>query len=123
VRFQAESAQTIQIEQLKAQAQLQATQATLELQRANDERDAEREVMKAQFSRQAEQQRMELEQWKAQLQAQTQKELKELEIAGRIQVAQIGAQQALTLSDMAATQGAANELAGEFNDINGENHE
>jgi len=115
-RFQAESQQTLQLEQIKAQAQLQATKATLELQRANDERDSARETLKAQYDMQLKQQEMQFEQWKANLQAKTQKELKELEIAGKIQIAQIGAQQAITLSDMAATQGAANELTQEFND-------
>lgn len=102
-RFQAESQQTIQIEHLKAQAQLQATQATLELQRSNDERDAQRQVMQSQIDAQLEQQRIEFERWKA-----------ELEAATRLQIAQIGSQQAISLADIAAQQTAANDLQQSF---------
>lgn len=58
-----------EVEQIKAEAQLQATRATLELQAANDARDAEREVMKAQLDQQLEAQRLEFEKWKAELDA------------------------------------------------------
>jgi hypothetical protein len=63
-KFQAEQASMMQMEQLKADAQLQATRATLELQAANDARDAERESMKAQYEAQLEAQRIELDRYK-----------------------------------------------------------
>lgn len=68
----------IQKTQAQMQAKLQETQANLELQAANDRRDADREVMKAQYDMQLEQQRMEFERWKAELQAQTQIYLEQL---------------------------------------------
>lgn len=115
-RSQAELANVVQIEQLKAQAQLQATQATLELQRTNDERDAQREAMKAQYEAQAAEREMQYRQWLDQAKLNSAKELKELDVAARIQIAQIGAQQAFGLADMAAQQGAAAELTEEFTD-------
>lgn len=115
-RSQAELANVVQIEQLKAAAQLQATQATLELQRTNDERDSQREAMKANYEAQTAEREIQYRQWLDQAKLNNAKELKELDVAARIQVAQIGAQQALGLADMAAQQGAANELTGEFND-------
>lgn len=63
-KFQAEQASAERLEQLRADAQLQATRATLELQAANDARDAERESMKAQYEAQLEAQRIELDRYK-----------------------------------------------------------
>jgi hypothetical protein len=68
-KFQAETAMTREVEQIKADAKLQEIRANLELQAANDQRDAEREAMKAQLSAQAEAQRLEFERWKAELDA------------------------------------------------------
>lgn len=79
-RFQAEQTSTMQVEQLKADAQLQATRATLELQAANDARDAEREALKAHYEAQLEAQRIELDRYKVDQDNQT-----------RIIVAQINA--------------------------------
>ena len=62
----------MQLEQLKADAKLQEVRANLELQASNDQRDSEREVMKAQLAAQLEQQRVEFEKYKVDLQAQTQ---------------------------------------------------
>jgi len=70
------------IEQVRAQAKLQEVQANLELQAANDARDAEREQRKAQFEQYMEQQRMELEKWKAELDARV-----------KLRIAQIGTEQ------------------------------
>lgn len=79
-KFQAESQQAQmksqaelqfqrEVEQMKADAQLQATRATLELQAANDARDSEREVMKAQLDQQLKAQELEFQKWKAELDA------------------------------------------------------
>ena len=68
-KFQAETQMAREIEQIKAEAKLQETRAQLELQASNDQRDAEREMMKAQYTAQMEQQRIELEKWKAELDA------------------------------------------------------
>lgn len=62
----------LQKTQMQTDAKLQETRAQLELQAANDMRDAERERMKAEMDAQLEQQRIEFERWKAELQAQTQ---------------------------------------------------
>ena len=68
-KFQAETQMTRETEQIKADAKLQEIRANLELQAANDARDAEREAMKAQLQAQAEAQRIEFERWKAELDA------------------------------------------------------
>jgi predicted RNA-binding protein with PUA-like domain len=59
----------MQIEQVRAQAKLQEVQATLELQAANDQRDAEREQRKAEFEQVMEQQKIAMEKWRAELDA------------------------------------------------------
>jgi hypothetical protein len=79
-KFQAETQMTMQIEQVKAQAKLQEVQANLELQRSNDERDSNREVLKAQMDAQLESQRIEFEKWKAELAAQTQIYIEQLKL-------------------------------------------
>jgi hypothetical protein len=71
-KFQAETQMTRETEQIKADAKLREIQGNLELQAANDQRDSEREMQKAQMDAQLEQQRLEFERWKAELQAQTQ---------------------------------------------------
>ena len=68
-KYQAETQMQMQIEQMKAEAKRLEIQASLELQAANDQRDAEREQMKAQFDAAMEQQRLEFEKWKAELDA------------------------------------------------------
>lgn len=68
-RFQAETAQSMQLEQLKADAKLQEVRANLELQASNDQRDSEREQFKSQMTMQLEVQRLEFEKWKAELDA------------------------------------------------------
>jgi len=68
------------VEQLKAEAKLQEVRANLELQASNDQRDSEREMMKAQLDAQAEMQRVEFEKWKAELAAQTQIYIEQLKL-------------------------------------------
>ena len=94
MKSQAELGHAMQIEQLKAQAKLQEVQANLELQASNDQRDSERETMKAQLAAQMEQQKMEFEQWLEQAKLASAKELTQMEIAAKLQIAQMSAQQA-----------------------------
>lgn len=82
-KFQAETQMTREVEQIKAQAKLQEIQANLELQAANDARDAEREMLKAQMSSQLEQQKIEFERWKAELQSQTQIYIEQLKLGNQ----------------------------------------
>jgi hypothetical protein len=68
-KFQAETQMTREVEQIKADAKLQEIRANLELQAANDQRDADREQNKAMVDAQLETQRLEFEKWKAELDA------------------------------------------------------
>ena len=63
-KFQAESGQNMQMEQLKASAKLQEVQANLELQASNDQRDGERETMLAQFKRELADLQLQLDRYK-----------------------------------------------------------
>lgn len=89
-KFQAETQMTRETEQIKADAKLQEIRANLELQAANDQRDAEREVMKAQLDAQIEAQRIEFEKWKAELAAQTQIYIEQLKLGSQQPVQQEG---------------------------------
>lgn len=71
-KFQAETQMTLQVEQLKADLKMKEIEGSLQLQAANDARDAEREQNKAAMDAQLAQQQIEFEKWKAELQAQTQ---------------------------------------------------
>ena len=82
-KFQAQTQLEMQLEQMKAQAKLQEVQANLELQRSNDMRDSEREVIKAQMDAQLEQQKIEFEKWKAELSAQTQIYIEQLKLGSQ----------------------------------------
>ena len=113
-RFQAETAQAMQLEQLKADAKLQEVRANLELQASNDQRDSDREMLKAQMAQQLEAQKLEFQQWLEQAKLQAAREMKEMEIAGRIQVAQISAQTAIGTASIAAQQSAATQLQQDF---------
>ncbi|MBA3773821.1 MAG: hypothetical protein H0X13_15425 [Ramlibacter sp.] len=93
-KFQAESQQNMQLEQLKAQAKLQETQAQLELQAANDARDAERELLKAQYETQLEEQRLQLEKYKSDLDNETRIQVALINQQGRAQQAAQKAAQA-----------------------------
>jgi hypothetical protein len=79
-KFQAETQMTRETEQIKADAKLQEIRANLELQAANDARDAEREQLKAQLDAQLEAQKIEFEKWKAELAAQTQIYIEQLKL-------------------------------------------
>ncbi len=70
-KFQAESQQNQQIEQLKAQAKLQEVRANLELQAANDARDGEREMVKAQHAHELAAMQLQLDRYKVDADNQT----------------------------------------------------
>jgi len=63
-KFQAESGQNMEMEQLKASAKLQEVQANLELQASNDQRDSEREMMTAQHKRELADLQLQLDRYK-----------------------------------------------------------
>lgn len=90
-KFQAETQMAREIEQIKASAKLQETQAQLELQASNDARDAERETMKAMHQQELERMKLELDKYKTDQDNQT-----------RIIVAQISAGAAVEQSRNAA---------------------
>lgn len=87
-KFQAEAQMQMQVEQMKAELKLKEIRGNLELQAANDARDAERERQKAIMDAQLEAQRMEFEKWKAQLAAETQIYIEQMK-AGMAQATQI----------------------------------
>jgi hypothetical protein len=63
-RFQAQAESTLNTERIKAEAKLQEIRANLELQAANDQRDSEREMMKAGYQREIEALKLELARYK-----------------------------------------------------------
>jgi len=69
-KFQAETQMTREVEQIKANAKLQEIRANLALQATNDQRDSEREMMKAQMDAQLAQQQLDFDRWKTQFDAQ-----------------------------------------------------
>jgi len=87
-KFQAEAQMQMQVEQMKAELKLKEIRGNLELQAANDARDAERERQKAIMDAQLEAQRMEFEKWKAQLAAETQIYIEQMK-SGMAQATQI----------------------------------
>lgn len=102
-KFQAETQMTRETEQIKADAKLQEIRANLELQAANDARDAEREQQKAMMDAQLEAQKIEFEKWKAQLSAETQIYIEQLKL---------GAAQATQLQGNDANQALAQSIDG-----------
>jgi hypothetical protein len=80
-KFQVQSRQNMELEQMKAAAKLQDTQAQLELQASNDQRDSERETLKANHVAQIAGLNAELARYKV-----------DQDNAARVLVAQIGAQ-------------------------------
>lgn len=112
-KFQAETQMTRETEQIKADAKLQEIRANLELQAANDARDAEREMHKAEMDAQLEQQRIEFERWKAQLASETQIYIEQMKM-GSAQATQLqgnDANQALAQS-IDGFNGTVNAVAG-----------
>ena len=81
-KFQAETQMTREVEQIKADLKLKEIQASLELQAANDARDAERERMKAEMNAALEAQRLEFDKWKAEFDAQNKIYIEEMKLRG-----------------------------------------
>lgn len=63
-KFQAETQMQLQIEQIKAEAKQREIQANLELQAANDARDSDRELLKAQYDAQLAEQQLIFDKYK-----------------------------------------------------------
>jgi hypothetical protein len=101
-KFQAETQRTREIEELKAQAKLAETRGQLELQAANDQRDAEREMLVAQHTRELEGLRLELDRYKTDADNATRIQVALINQQGRAQAAQVSA---------AAKQQEANDRA------------
>ena len=81
-KFQAETQMTREVEQIKADAKLQEIRANLELQASNDQRDAEREMLKAQMDAELAQQQLAFDRWKAEFDAQTKIYIEEMKLRG-----------------------------------------
>ena len=81
-KFQAETQMTREVEQIKADAKLQEIRANLELQASNDQRDAEREMIKAQMDAELAQQQLAFDRWKAEFDAQTKIYIEEMKLRG-----------------------------------------
>ena len=94
-KFQAETQMTRETEQIKADAKLREIQGNLELQAANDQRDSEREMMKAQMDMQLEAQKLEFERYKAEMDDQTLRWKTEFEAQLQIQLEQMRQQATL----------------------------
>jgi hypothetical protein len=103
-KFQAETQRTMQIEELRAQAKLMETRGTLELQAANDQRDSERETMKAMHERELEGLRLELDRYKTDADNQTRIQVALINQQGKAQAAAFNAAQKQDANDRTADQ-------------------
>jgi hypothetical protein len=90
-KFQAETQQSMTIEQLKAQAKLQEVQANLELQASNDQRDGERAAMQAQYDANLADMKLQLERYQSDQAAEMSRYKTDADNQTRILVAQINA--------------------------------
>lgn len=81
-RFQAETQMAKEVETVKAQAKQMEIEANLRLQAANDQRDSERELMKAQYDAQLAQQKLEFDRWKVEFEAQNKIYIEEMKLRG-----------------------------------------
>jgi hypothetical protein len=94
----------MQIEELRAQAKLMETRGTLELQAANDQRDSERETMKAMHERELEGLRLELDRYKTDADNQTRIQVALINQQGKAQAAAFNAAQKQDANDRTADQ-------------------
>jgi hypothetical protein len=102
-KFQAETQMQREVEQIKADAKLQEIQANLELQAANDQRDSERETMKAMHMQELERMKLELEKYKTDQDNETRIIVAQIAAGSQQQVAAQRAEQA-QMSDMSRMQ-------------------
>jgi len=93
-KTQAQSKQQMEIEQLKAEANRQAAQSQLTLQATNDQRDAERETMKAMHAAELEKMRLQLDRYKTDADNQTRIIVAEIAANQRHAAAQLQAESA-----------------------------
>jgi hypothetical protein len=103
-KFQAETQRLNEVEQLKAQAKLQEVRANLELQAANDARDSEREMMKAQFEAQQAMRDDETKRLIAQLDAEITRYKTDADNAVKLQIAGMQQQTAVHANETRAQQ-------------------
>jgi hypothetical protein len=82
----------LQVEERRAQLKLQEIRGNLELQAMNDERDARREMIRAQMDAELEKQKIGLEEWKSQLEATITKYKTDADNAVKLQIAGLQAQ-------------------------------
>jgi hypothetical protein len=102
-KFQAETQMQREVEQIKADAKLQEIRANLELQAANDQRDSERETMKAMHMQELERMKLELEKYKTDQDNETRIIVAQIAAGSQQQVAAQRAEQA-QMSDMSRMQ-------------------
>lgn len=103
-KFQAETRRLNEVEKMKADAKLQEVRANLELQAANDARDAERELMKAQFEAQQAIREDETKRLVAQLNADITRYKTDADNAVKLQIAGMQQQTAVHASETRAMQ-------------------
>jgi hypothetical protein len=101
-----EAEMSFNLEKLKAQAKLQEVQANLELQAANDARDAERETMKAMHQQELERMKLELDKYKTDQDNETRIIVAQISAGAQQQVAAQRAEQA-QMSDISRMQQSA----------------
>ena len=99
-KFQAETQLRLQEIQLQASAKLQEVQANLELQATNDQRDSERETMKAQLNAQLAQSEQENARILAELKASVDKYKADLDSQTKLTIAQMGGEQQMQMASM-----------------------
>jgi hypothetical protein len=90
-KFQATSAHEKDLEVLRAQAKLQETNGQLQLQAANDQRDAERELLIAQHKAEIERMQIDLDRYKTDADNNTRIQVALINQTGRAQAAQTAA--------------------------------
>ncbi len=93
-KFQAETQMAREIEQIKADAKLQETRAQLELQASNDQRDSERETLKAMHQQELERMKLELDKYKTDRDNETRIIVAQISAGAQQQAAQQRAEQA-----------------------------
>lgn len=106
-RFQAESQQEYAKAQLEDQRKQRELAAQNELQSRNDERDAQRSLLEAQYRSQMDNDKLAFDRWKAQIDDERERWKTQIEIAARIETANIASQ---TKMADAATKAATAEV-------------
>lgn len=107
MRFQAESQQEFAKTKLEDERKQRELQAQNELQSRNDERDAQRALLEAQYRSQLDNDRLAFDRWKTEMDDQRERWKTEIEIAARIETANIASQ---TKMADAATKAATAEV-------------